>query len=248
MTSKVMKYSVLRYSPRVKVGEAINLGVLVFDEENRLADFFYSTRRSRVEAFDDEISYTKVLKLLKSIKSDTEEYIMGKRDFDIDKYIKYYINAFFFEKTTTICYDSFEEVTTRLRKLFLWFDFDKKDRFTKEDSVKALKEMIQVDGTKAYLRKSDVGQYEDEIHYDLQTEKYNIVLFDLSEKNISKQINSAKLWSWNSVHHESDRETLFVLKDNGMQQKEYRVVKRVLDDSAAKVVPFGEAVRLIQEG
>ena len=61
MMDKVMKYSVLRYSPRAKVGEAINLGVLVFDEENRLADFFYATKRNRVEAFDDEISYAKVL-------------------------------------------------------------------------------------------------------------------------------------------------------------------------------------------
>lgn len=245
---KEMKYSVLRYSPRMKVGEAINLGILAADEENGLADFFYSTKRNRVEAFDDEISYARVLKLMKSIKKDIDEYQEKRQDFDLNQYIKYYINSFYFEEPTTISYDSYGETTLRLRKLFLWFDFEKKDRFTKEDSVKAFQEMIQKDGTKSYRRKSDIGEYEDEIHYDLQTEKYNIVLFELNERNITKQINSAKLWSWNSSHHESDREMLFVLNDNGMQQEDYRVVKRVLDDSTARVVPFSEAVRLIQEG
>jgi len=245
--NKVMKYSVLRYSPRLNVGEAINLGILVSDEENRLADFYYSTKRSRVEAFDDEIGYARVLKLLKSIKKDIEEFDKKKQEFDMNQYIKYYINAFYFEKPTTINYDSYEETALRLKKLFLWFDFEKKDRFTKEDSVKAFKEMIQRDGMKVYHRKSDIGEYEDEIHYDLQTEKYNIVLFDLNERNLSKQVNSAKLWSWNSSHHKSDREILFVLNDNGMEQEDYRVVKRVLNDSLARVVPFSEAIRLIQE-
>ena len=36
-----LRYSVLRYSPRMEVGEAINLGVLISDKDNGKADFVF---------------------------------------------------------------------------------------------------------------------------------------------------------------------------------------------------------------
>ncbi len=245
---KKIKYSVLRYSPRMQVGEAINLGILIADEENKLIKFVYTKKKNRIEAFDDEIKYNVVLKLLRSIEAEVSDILRKEADFSVEKFIAFYINAFRFEPPTYLIYEDFETTVEDLRKVYLWFDYDKSNRISKKDSIKFLRQILESKGEKAYCRKSDVGEFQDEIYYDLQTNKYNIVLFDVNKKNLSKQINSAKLWSWNADHHSPDRDLLFVLKTDDVEKKEYEILQRVLDDSGVDVLEYEDAVRKIVDG
>ena len=62
---KLLKYSVLRYSPSTIAGEKINLGIMFYDIPSGYREFKYSKKFSRLATFDDEIDLTMVKKLLK---------------------------------------------------------------------------------------------------------------------------------------------------------------------------------------
>lgn len=93
---KILKYSVLRYSPSIVSGESINLGILYSDEATGFHSFRFTHRLNRVLQFDDTLSKEKLLNILEGIETTVSEQ---KDDFDIDKYIKYYINSYRFERT-----------------------------------------------------------------------------------------------------------------------------------------------------
>ena len=59
---KILKYSVLRYSPSSVSGEKINLGIIFFDETLNYREFRYSKKFSRLSSFDDEININLVKK------------------------------------------------------------------------------------------------------------------------------------------------------------------------------------------
>lgn len=246
MMDKVIRYSILRYSPRVKVGESINLGILVVDEEDNMARFVYSKKKNRVEVFDDEVKYSSVLHMLKSIESEVSAAMLERKRFDLDDFIMYYINSFYFDEPKKLVYPDYDEAVENLRSIYLWFDYDKKERKTKADSVRFFRKLMESNGVKSYYRKLDIGSdYNDEVYYDLQTDKYNVVLFDINEKNKASQLNVAKMWSWNAVHHKSDKKMLFVMKTNEMSEGDYSVLQRILTDSGAEVIDYEDALKRV---
>lgn len=237
-----LRYSVLRYSPRMEVGEAINLGVLISDKDSGKADFVFSKKKKRIESFDDELKYSAVMNLLKGIKSDVDNIINFEGFVDVDSYVTYYINAFHFDEINVFSYDIYENAVEDIKRMYLWFDYEPSKRMSKAESVNFFQNAIISKGLKVCKGRTNKGEFGDEIHYDLQTENYNIVLFDINKRNIGSQLNRAKMWSWNSKHHLSDVETIFVVKTNELSEEEYSVLMRVLDDSSAEVVPFDNAI------
>jgi hypothetical protein len=45
------------------------------------------------------------------------------------------------------------------------------------------------------------------------------------------------------MHHNPERDTLFVLNTNGLQEEKFRVIKKVLEDSNAEVLYYEEALK-----
>lgn len=128
---KVLKYSILRYSPSKIAGEQINLGIIFDAEADTYREFRYSKKFSRVSNFDDEVDIDVVKGLLKQIKQDVEGTLFSYGNFDIDDYVNYYINDFSFEKPKQIIYEDLSEVLESLYKTYFRFEFDKADRPTK---------------------------------------------------------------------------------------------------------------------
>lgn len=129
---KKLNYSVLRYSPSAISGEKINLGIILCDEESNYREFYFSKKFSRLSSFDDEINLKMVKTLLYGIEEEVSGDLFSYEAFDIEKFTKFYVNDFAFDKPKTISYTDLEDTVSRLKKTYFRFDFEKKERPSKE--------------------------------------------------------------------------------------------------------------------
>ena len=94
----LIKYSIFKYFPFGKDKDSIILGILLCSEDNTYKEFKYLKDLLILEEFKNEVSISSIDKLLKGIEED----IIISKMFDIDDYIKYFLNDFYFEKSKTI--------------------------------------------------------------------------------------------------------------------------------------------------
>ena len=123
--AKTLKYSTLRYSPSGISGEQINLGIIFYEEKEKIRKFRFIKNFKRLEAFDDEVDANVVKILLKGIKEDVED---KSKEFCMEEYIKYYVNAFNFSEVRTSLYENVEETMEQLFKMYFRFEYKEKER------------------------------------------------------------------------------------------------------------------------
>ena len=105
---KQLEYSILKYHSQ-QFNENIVLGVLLSNKNNKQHNFYYIKNLEILSKYKEEINCNLVKKLLTSIKEETRN-----TNFDIDKFIKYYINDFYFEKVKIINYDNWNDIKNQL--------------------------------------------------------------------------------------------------------------------------------------
>lgn len=84
--SKLLKYSVLRYSPSVLSGESINLGILFSEENIGYYSFRFTRNLARIKSFDDELNREALFDLLTGIKEEVD-LESNQKIFKIDRFI-----------------------------------------------------------------------------------------------------------------------------------------------------------------
>lgn len=247
---KVMKYSVLRYSPTVISGEQINLGIIFDAPEDNYREFRCTKKFNRLISFDDELDINIVKALMKNIKEDVEGTVLSAGVFDIDNYVKFFINDFHFEKPKKILYDDINEVVESVNKTYFRFDYDKKDRPTSADDKRMFARLIKDSGMNVQLNQKITGTYDEKITYDLVTDNYKVKFFDFDNKDLSKTINTAKTWAWNGSHN-TGKDILIVYRhdDNEDLEKEdhFKSIMGILNDSGAIVVDVETGLKMFQE-
>lgn len=117
-----IKYSILKYRPSMVSGESINVGFIVHDESEGRKKFYYSRRFKRLQEFDDELNIETVRFFLEDMAIDIGR---ERESFDIDEYIRFYINAFYFDKVEALACNDIEEAIDLIRKVYLRFDLEK---------------------------------------------------------------------------------------------------------------------------
>lgn len=124
---KILKYSVLRYSPSLLSGERINLGIVFSEETTGYHSFYYAQNLSRIKRFDDELDLSVLKELLMGIEEEVEGDWFDK-EFSIDSFVKFYINDYRFDDPQAIIYQDLEETITSLKKAYFRFDYSKAER------------------------------------------------------------------------------------------------------------------------
>ncbi len=246
---KIMKYSVLRYSPTIISGEQINLGIIFDAPADNYREFRYTKKFNRLTSFDDEIDINIVKALMRNIKEDVEGTVMSSGVFDIEEYVKFFINDFHFEKPKKILYDDIREVTESVNKTYFRFDYDKKDRPTGADDKRMFARLIRDSGKSVQLNQKVSGKFDEIITYDLITNDYKVKFFDFDNKDLSKSINTAKTWAWNGAHN-SGKDVLIVYRYDDKEVENdvhFKSIMRILQESGIKVVDVENGLKLFQE-
>ena len=104
---KSLKYSILKYSPFTSPNKETNLGILFLEESTGYRFFYHVEDPERIAGLDEKLSKPAIKEFLLGIKEEVSDdrYNNG---FDIDRFIKYYINDFRFDTTKTVQYDDLD--------------------------------------------------------------------------------------------------------------------------------------------
>lgn len=246
---KLLKYSVLRYSPSSVAGEKINLGIMFYDIASGYREFKYSKKFSRLATFDDEIDLKMVRKLLQGIADDVTGNIFTYDKFDIDEYTKFFVSDFSFEKPKIIQYDNLDEMIERLHKTYFRFEYDKKERPTKEDDKSILEKLIIADGKEVKRDEYLYGSCNEKIKYDLVTDNTCIKIFDFDNKNLNLLVNNAKTWAWN-ISQEKDKQIIIIYRYNEEHSKynnEFKIIMDIFRKANAHIYDIEEGMRILQK-
>jgi len=245
---KMMKYSVLRYSPSRVAGEHINLGIIFDAPKDNYLEFRYVRKYARLAAFDDELNIDNVKTLLRNIKEDISGNIFIGNTFDIEDYVKFYINDFCFEKPKTIAYDDVKEVIDTLHRSYFRFEYEKHERPTAEEDKKMLARIIKDSGKIVSKQRVLNGLFDDRITYDLVTDDYKIKVFDYDKKDLSRSINAAKTWAWNAMKNK-DHKVMFIYRYDDADDSHsdaFNTIISILNDSGADVVDIDTGISKLQ--
>ena len=244
---KILKYSVLRYSPSAVAGEKINLGIIFYDTVSGYKEFKYSKKFSRLSTFDDEIDLSMVKKLLQSIAEDVSGTLFSWQ-FDIEQYTKYFVNDFSFDKPKSIKYDNLNDIMERLHKTYFRFEYDKVDRPSKADDRDIIEKVISTGGREIKKDGYVYGVCNEKIRYDIVTEDLCIKIFDFDDKNLNKLMNSAKTWAWNAMYNKKNN-VMIIYRYNEEISKyndEFKIIMDIFKQSQICVYDIEEGVRMLQ--
>ncbi len=246
---KTLRYSVLRYSPSKVAGEKINLGIIFSDEENERHEFKCTNKLKRIASFDNEISIETVRSLLKGIKLDVDNSLLTDGNFDLDEYIQFFINDFYFDEPKKLYYDVWEDTVERINKSYFRFDYEKTERPSKADDLKLLSEIITETSENIQKNQKITGYFNEKVTYDFVTDEYKIKIMDFDDKNLSKLVNSAKSWAINCMT-DPDKNTLIIYRysnrDDVKNNEEFESIKEIFGYVRAKFIDIEEGIELMQ--
>lgn len=240
---KILKYSVLRYSPSNVSGEKINLGIIFYDVASGYSEFKYSKKLSRLSNFDDEIDVVIVKKLLQSIAED-----VISMQFDIEQYTKYFVNDFSFDKPKLIQYTDLDDMIIRLYKTYFRFEYDKEDRPSKIEDREIIEKILSSSGKDIKKDGYIYGVCNEKIKYDIVTDNLCIKIFDFEDKNLNRLINSAKTWAWNAMYN-SKNNVMIIYRYNEELSKytdEFKIIMDIFKKSQTQVYDIEEGMRVLQ--
>ena len=240
----IIKYSVLGYSPSIISGENINLGVLISNADNNRIEFHYTRQWDRVRKFDDELDIQGLKSALDDIKNDVETPVFSiNRIFSIEEYTRDFVNELHFSKTLQIETDNIDNQIMELRKIYLRFDFDKKDRITKANEFRFVKSLFTGNGITFKQNKRVLGEFGVPINYDLIFKNFGVRYIRFENKDIPKMINGIKSYAWDTRHDPFITPIFIYSPDNtNARNKDYMdMALKILNDVTDKVYSIDDA-------
>lgn len=246
MSRRIMRFSVLRYTPSRAAGEYINIGVLFVDEQEHFIHFSSIKRMSRLSAFDDEVDVKGVQRLLKSIEREVVKK-MDNNDFLLKDFIQYYLNGYVFSEPKKIVYDDFDKMVAMLERTYLKFDFEKKERSNRRDENQLFKKMCVAQKIDIQSNCETMGEFDEKVKYDFATKDYYIKIFDYEgKKNLVHSINSAKLWAWNAEH--ADKPLIILYRYSEAKEtsnKDFRAIMSIFESAKIKTFDISQMDKVV---
>ncbi len=245
---KVLKYSVFRYRPSIISGETINLGVLFDAQDGVHLEFKHIKKYSRVASFDDELDLDRLKSLISGIRDDVSGTLFTKEQFDIDNYVKFFINDFSFDKPQLFKYSKWDDAVTQLYKSYLRFDLKKSERLSKVDDIKVMKGIISSSWTDYQYNESVSGPCDEAVRYDFLTKDFGLKVFDFENKDLTKFVQTAKAWAWN-CENIKDRKTIIIYRLNcdSFDLPDFMTIKNIFKKANAEFYNWDEGINVIQQ-
>lgn len=241
---KIIQYAGLKYYNSCVSDECLYIGMLFNDITTNTRIFKSIKNFRRLQSFDDEISIDFFKAYLKSIKEEVECSIFNfKEKFNMEEYVKYYTNEIRFSdiKTVETDDDSFIENTC---KIFLKFDYEKKDRLNKDTEKKYIKQILKSKNI-SFTTNPVAGKYNELINFDVATDEYGIKFFSFENKELNRLITNAKAWSYSAEELKGSIKSIFLYDLDFTESKEFNAIINILKKNADAVMPISNGIEFI---
>lgn len=239
-----ISYAVLKYYNSIISEECLCVGVAFQNLSTGERYFNYIKNYQRLQVFDDEIDTNFVKLYLGSIREEIECNILDHDiDFDLNLYVKTYVNEFKFSKVFTAETDD-EYFIQNITKLYLKYDYDRKERLPKNTEQKYIRQIIR-SSNKNFTSRNVIGKRSEPIGYDYHNDEYAIKLFSFKDKTLSKLISSAKMWSYNALEMSDTKKTIFLYDMDITESTDFSIIFDILSEHAYKIMPFEDGIEFI---
>lgn len=241
---KVM-FSRLNYYPSFISNDCIEIGILFHELDNDIRKFEVTTNWSRLKSFDDELDIDYMKMILDGIKNEVsnDSLFNYKQKFDINKYVKFYVNELRFTEVRGAEVDDLNGFIEETKRMFLRYDYDKAERPSRDQQISYLRKLFKENNIK-YSSREINGGFNENIHYDYIVNEYAFKLFSFENKNINRLISSAKTWAYNAVEMKEHYKTVFIY-DIDSDDKLFESIIKILSRDAFKIMKMNEAIDFI---
>lgn len=238
---KKIAYALLKYYRSPIVEECMYVGILFQDMESKECHFYSMKNYHRLEVFDDDLNIEFVKSYLSSIKEEVETSIFNyDTPIDIQKYINTYVNEFRFSEITITDVEDEDYVST-YAKLFMAPDFPREERLSEEKTSKYIYRVLR-DREIQCNKKPIEGSFYENLNFDIQTDSYAIKIFNCKDKNMSKLVNSAKLWSYNAKEIGTQKKVIFIYDVAVPGNQLFDSFIKILSENSYKTMQLDEAM------
>lgn len=239
-------FSVLSYYPSFITSECINVAVLFYnkDTDERLLEV--TTKWQRIRGFDDEIDLDFFKATLFGIREEIKQsFWSNNSDFEIQRYIKRFVNELRFSKIIKIETADFGSFITETKKMFLRYDFEKRDRPNRDEQISYIKRLLRETNVKLENGKAK-GIFNEVVNYDYIFDGYAFKIFSFSGKDLNKIVTSAKSWAYTAkeMNDSMNYKTIFVY-DADIKDDKFEIIYKILNEYAYKVMRVPEAISYV---
>lgn len=239
-------FSVLSYHPSFITDESINVGILFHDVINDRRIFEITSNWKRIKSFDDEIDINYFKEILEGIKMEisNDSIFNYKKSFNLHDYVRLFVNELKFSEIKVVETESFEDFVEETKKIFLRYDYDKKDRPDDKQQMNYIRKILKSNNIKCSYN-SITGLYDENISFDYIIGDYAFKFFIFENKQIRNQIFNAKAWAYNAKELESLYKVVFVYDIEREKEVEFNIIKKIFEESAFRVMKINEAIDLM---
>lgn len=241
---KRIEYAALKYYNSCVSEECLYVGMLFHNLTDNERKFVSIKNFKRLAAFDDEVNVEFFKDYLKSIKDEVETNVFNyNKDFVLDAYIRPFTNELRFSKITMVETDE-PDFMDNICKLYLKYDYDKKERLTKETEKHYIQRVLKSSNI-SFTREPVSGKYNEQIRYDFVTDDYVIKVFDFENKDLTRIIPSVKTWAYNARELKEEKKSIFLYDSDMLASEELEIIKSILSEDAHKVLPIDMGIEYI---
>jgi len=190
-----VEYSALKYYNSIISEECLYIGMLYNNVTTGQRNFRYISNFNRFKSFDDKANINFIKTYLKGIKTQVENDVFNYSSFDINEFTKIFVNEFRFTNIMKMEVDENEDYVENLTKLYLKFDFNKKNRLSDKTEKQYIKQILSSKCINFSSPKIK-GEYNEEVLFDYIIDNIAIKLFSFKNKNLKKsfqQLNNGLL-------------------------------------------------------
>ena len=247
---KEIEYSVLSYSPSIITGERINVGLLFHKSDDDVCRFEYTRKWNRLLAFDDEIDIEFFKLYLEGIKQQVEPDIFQRKK-NWRFFIENFANEFRFSSIVKIYpEESFDSFVENTKRVYLRYDYEKKDRATDQDQKALLKRIIKSKGIESAQAKVG-GSYGDDISFDFllpNNDRSTVIkTFTFDNKEISRMIFTVRAWAQIADELKEKFRIVYFYDIDDYSNAELSTAINILRSSNAEVKSFAHAHDVIDK-
>lgn len=241
---KKIEYVALKYYNSCISEECLYVGMLFNNLTDNERTFVSIKNFRRLAVFDDDVNIDFFKDYLKSIKDEVEANVFNyDKEFVLKDYIRPFTNELKFSKITTVETDE-PDFIENICKLYLKYDYDKKERLTKETEKRYIQRVLKSSNI-PFTREPISGKYNEQIKFDFVTDKYVIKVFDFDNKDLTRIISNAKSWAYNAREMKEERKTIFLYDSDILGSEEFEIIKSILSEDAYKVLPVDRGVEYL---